>query len=383
MRLSCWVAVAAGSGLAGGWLGYPVALRFLFRKRPIAPGSAGEAEAGSLGVVIATRDAPDLIRARLLDVRSGAPGRAPLDIVVGVDRAGPHALAEYERTCGELGRFVAGDAPGGKACTLNAAVRASTSPLLVFTDSRQEFARDAIARLVLPFSDPQVGGVTGTLRLADEAPTSALLRVFWAYELVLRRLESAVRGVVAVTGAIHALRRELWVPLPPGFICDDLFIPMQAARRGYRVVASAESIALDRRSFTRGEEFRRKVRTLTGMIQFCLACPWALNPFQNPLWWQFVCHKLLRLATPYLLALGSAAALHCAGASLAGTLVGLLLAALLLGLLALVPRTAALQRLYSQVLSAGYLLAAPVVATLHAVRGDWDVWKSRKDLERP
>jgi hypothetical protein len=79
-------------------------------------------------------------------------------------------------------------------------------------------------------------------------------------------------------------------------------------------------------------------------LQFCALCPWALLPLRSPLWGQFVCHKLLRLATPYLVLLSAGSALAC------------------------------LRTLASFWILLGYLFAAPVVATLHALRGNWDVW---------
>ena len=45
------------------------------------------------------------------------------------------------------------------------------------------------------------------------------------------------------------------------------------------------------------QEFRRKVRTLTGVLQLCAWLPRLLVPIRNPVWVQFVSHKLLRLLT--------------------------------------------------------------------------------------
>ncbi|HTL05143.1 MAG TPA: glycosyltransferase, partial [Gemmatimonadales bacterium] len=371
--LFCLLAAVAGGSLLLGWVGYPWVLRLLTtgRRRLVPP---AEPVPGGVSVVIATREPPEQVRDRVRNVRESVLPGSPLEIVVAVDQSVLERLVEYRTCCEGLARVVPGDAPGGKACNLNAAVRESAHSLLVFTDSAQAFRPDAIARLVACFDDGTVGAATGTLDFGSAAPTSPLLHRFWSYELHLRERESLLDSVVAVTGAIYAMRRSLWMPLPAGLICDDLFVPMQVVRQGRRVVASTESIAVDERRFTRVQEFRRKVRTLTGMIQFCVLCPWALLPWRNRIWGQFVCHKLLRLSTPYLLVLTGLGLALCVPVPrwLWGTLAAVALTLALLVLLA--PAASRPRRLGRQLVWAGYLLIAPLAATLNALRGNWDVW---------
>jgi hypothetical protein len=103
-----------------------------------------------------------------------------------------------------------------------------------------------------------------------------------------------------VTGALYAIRRELFPVLPEGLILDDLAVPMVVVGSGYRVLFEPASSAYDQAAPQAGE-FRRKVRTLAGNLQLVWLQPWLLNPLRNRLWWQFVSHKLLRLAVPWAL----------------------------------------------------------------------------------
>ncbi len=48
------------------------------------------------------------------------------------------------------------------------------------------------------------------------------------------------------------------------------------------------------------QEFHRKVRTLIGNYQLLQLAPWILKR-PNPLRFQFICHKLLRLLVPFAL----------------------------------------------------------------------------------
>ncbi len=109
-------------------------------------------------------------------------------------------------------------------------------------------------------------------------------------------------SVVGVTGAIYAIRKELYAEIPAGTILDDVFVPMRVVKAGKRVVFQPSAIARDTLFSQKGKEFSRKVRTLTGNYQLLSLEPWLLSP-RNPLLFRFISHKLLRLLVPLFLAL--------------------------------------------------------------------------------
>jgi len=141
----------------------------------------------------------------------------------------------------------------------------------------------------------------GWLGAAAGAGASDALGIYWKIEKVVRKLESASGSVVGVTGAIYAIRRELYVEIPQGTILDDVFVPMNVARMGKRVVFQSSAIARDRIFSKKGKEFARKVRTLSGNYQLLQLAPWILSR-SNPIRFEFVSHKLLRLVVPFALA---------------------------------------------------------------------------------
>jgi biofilm PGA synthesis N-glycosyltransferase PgaC len=192
---------------------------------------------------------------------------------------------------------------GGKARALNEAVNHATGKILVFLDARQSLEPNAIAELTSCFADPTVGAVSGELLLEDSGGHSQEgLGIYWKIEKMVRKLESASGSVVGVTGAIYAIRREFYIAIPPDTILDDVFVPMNVARQGKRVVFEPAAIARDRLFSEKGKEFSRKVRTLTGNYQLLQLAPWLLST-SNPLLFRFVSHKLLRLLIPVLLPL--------------------------------------------------------------------------------
>jgi biofilm PGA synthesis N-glycosyltransferase PgaC len=123
--------------------------------------------------------------------------------------------------------------------------------------------------------------------------------LYWQYEKLIRRSESAIASVVGATGSIYAVRRELYVPLAPNTLLDDFLVPMRIVLAGYRVVFLRAARAFDFSSATTSREFSRKVRTLAGNFQAVAMEPRLLDPRANPVLFQFVSHKLLRLVVPY------------------------------------------------------------------------------------
>ena len=70
---------------------------------------------------------------------------------------------------------------------------------------------------------------------------------------------------------------------------------------GYRVVFNERARAFDRAAADADAESRRKVRTLAGNYQILWLEPRLLLPWRNPVWLQYVSHKLGRLVVPYAL----------------------------------------------------------------------------------
>jgi biofilm PGA synthesis N-glycosyltransferase PgaC len=197
----------------------------------------------------------------------------------------------------------------GKAAALNAAVLHARHPILVFADARQRFAPDAIRRLVAAFSQPGVGAVSGELVIDCEEDEGAAehstigdgVGAYWKYEKWIRRNEALVGSSIGVTGAIYAMRRWLWQPLPADAILDDVLGPMRIVQRGYRILFEPAARAFDRTASDATTELRRKTRTLAGNFQLLRYEPRLIIPGHNPVWLQFVSHKLARLLVPYAL----------------------------------------------------------------------------------
>ncbi len=294
MRWIFWICFAL-TGYA--YLGYPVCLACFARKRPFRRGAATP----GVSILIAARNEQDRLPAKLSNLAELDYPADRLQILIASD-------GSTDRTAAILAEHAPAVQPvllpvsAGKAAALHQAADLATGEILVFLDVRQRVEPDALRALVAPFADPAVGAVSGELLLASADGGGDALGLYWRIEKAVRRLESASGSVVGVTGAIYAVRRELYTGSPPGTILDDVFVPMQVARAGKRVVFEPAAIARDRIFAEPGKEFSRKVRTLTGNYQLLRIAPWLLTP-RNPLLFRFVSHKLARLLVPLWLVL--------------------------------------------------------------------------------
>ncbi len=374
--MSGWLLLGgiSAAALVLAWYVYPTATIAAGERRS-APAPAPVDREALVSALVATRAAPGAVRARLEDLVQGDWPAHRLELIVAVD--GDPAPYRFEGLSPAPHRVlvVAADAPGGKASALNAGVRAATGRILVFTDTEQRFARDAIPRLAAALGPPGFGAVSGALRIGNEQSAGSLLARYWRMERRLRAAEARVHSTIGVSGSIYAMRPALWTPLPAGLILDDLWVPLRLILDGHRVGFEPDAMAEDTRTTTRDQEFTRKVRTLTGNLQIVAWMPALLAPWRNPVWIQFLCHKLLRLATPYALAGVAAGTLGVAFALTPRVGWMLVLAALgVMGAVLVWPgRPGARLR---HALAWGITMqAAIVVATWNGLRGRWDVWK--------
>ena len=262
----------------------------------------------------------------------------------------------------------------GKASALNRGMALAHGEIIVFTDARQDLQRDALRHLVSNFADPSVGCVSGELMLEDggRGGSGKGVGIYWALEKKMREWEGALGSTVGATGALYAMRRELVVPLPPATLLDDVYLPLQVARNGKRVIFDPRARAFDHTVATE-KEFRRKVRTLTGNYQLLRLAPWLLSR-ENPLKFEFVSHKLFRLWVPFALLALLASSFFLASPFYRVLLVFQVVFYGLGGAALLRPRLAFLRRA-GEVASAFLVLnSAAAVALVYFLKGKKEVW---------
>jgi len=300
--LMIWAFWIAAGVIAYTYVGYVcwLRLRMLWRSRPVLRGSMIPA----VSVVMIVRNEENALETKLRNLTQLNYPSDRCQIVVVSDGSTDkteeilHNWARDPRITVVLNQI-----SQGKALGLNDAIQAAYGEVVLFTDARQEIEPDALRLMMENFADPAVGCVSGELMLGDpsEGESGRGMSLYWRIEKQVRELEAASDSVVGATGAIYAVRRELLPTVPPGTILDDVYIPMQVVRQGKRVIFDARARAWDLPSLGAAREFSRKVRTLSGNYQLVQLAPWLLRR-ENPIRFEFVSHKLMRLAVPFALA---------------------------------------------------------------------------------
>lgn len=315
MRTLFWISAVI---VAYVYVGYPLLLAAWARVSGRTPRKSSGGPWPAISIVLAARNEGSRLGGRIRNLLE-TPYPGPREILVVSDGSTDETTAVV-RSYGSAVSLIELP-PGGKPAALNSGVAAASGDIIVFADARQRFSPDALMHLVANFADPDVGGVTGELVLdaelaapiasPDGEPRSAQsadstvgdgVGLYWRYEKWLRRHESLVWSTLGATGAIYAMRKTLWRPLPHDTLLDDVLAPMRAVLAGKRIVFDERARAFDRTSPDAAAESRRKVRTLAGNYQILAHEPRLVVPFLNPVWIQYVSHKIGRLLIPWALA---------------------------------------------------------------------------------
>jgi len=370
MKLLFWLSLAL---IFVAYAAYPIWLYFRarFRPRPVRRASIFP----RVTILLAVHNEQKYLRAKLHNLAALDYPADRVEVIVVSDGSTDETdkiLTAWENA---NQRTVILPSHHGKATALNHGVAGAKGEIIFFTDARQTIASDALKNLVANFGDSSVGCVSGELIIGPDPniASSRGIGLYWRLEKKIRYWEGLAGSTVGATGAFYAVRRNLLVPLPQETILDDVYIPFQVVRQGRRVVFEPKALAWDDLVPSPKQEFRRKVRTLIGNYQLLQLAPWVLRR-SNPLRFQFICHKLLRLLVPFALAgvLVSTLWLRHGMYELALVLQIVLFA--LATLTALHAKIGFLSRLSSISLAFIVLNAAAVVAFIYFITGKKAVW---------
>ncbi|HEX6687302.1 MAG TPA: glycosyltransferase [Solirubrobacterales bacterium] len=312
-------------------LAYPLVLRVLvgMRRRPtLSPGSWDEPP--SVSLIVAAFDEEEVIAAKVANALALDYPRERLELIVASDGSADETVERARAAAADLVL----DLPrGGKVAAQNAAAERAAGEILAFSDANSAWAPDALRHLVEPFADPAVGYACGQVRFLDAAGGN-LEGSYWRYEMAVRELESGLAGVTAGNGAIYAVRRASYIPLPPAG-SHDLSFPFLLAKRGQRSLYVPWAGAEEKMVPTLEGELARKRRMMIGIWDIVVGEGMLRVGGYPPLYaFEIASHRLLRYATPLLHVVAFAANLALLGggwiywATLVAQL-GLLTAALL------------------------------------------------------
>ena len=298
-QLTFWFSII---GVAYIFVGYPVLVFVMSRCRPLR--TQKKVNTSPISVVIVAFNEATRLPQKIASVLGSDDAHLIQEILVASDGSTDNTAEVIASLNEPRVKLLAFAERRGKPSVLNEAIPQCENELIVLTDARQDLDRRAIAELAANFADETVGVVSGELvfKAAGNTTTAAHgIGIYWKYEKFIRTHEGRFRSVPGATGALYALRRSLFRPIPPQTILDDVVIPMQAIAAGTRCLFEPAAIAYDLPSDSTSKESIRKRRTIAGAAQLMVNHPGWLLPWRNPIWLEFVSHKLARLVSPVLL----------------------------------------------------------------------------------
>jgi len=291
------------SALVYAYFGYPVMLFILSRsiKRDPVPGVGLYP---SVTMIIAAYNEAKVIGGKLQNCL--ALNYPKINFIVASDGSSDATNAMVETLAESDARVRLLALPrGGKACAINAAMAEATGEIVVFSDANTIYEPESVSKLVPFFADAQVGCVSG--RLAYKNPALVISgegeSAYWRYEMGLKRMESRLGYVAGASGAIYALRRDLFKPLPAGTINDDFLISMRVVQRGYKSIYVESAIGYEEVAPDVSGEFRRHVRDGSGHYLAIAHLAGLLNPFLGMRAYIYWSHRILRWLAPFILIL--------------------------------------------------------------------------------
>lgn len=308
---TCFWCSAAGVGYC--YVGYPILIwaAARFRQGRQTPPALADADLPGISLLIAAHNEAGVIESRIQNALALDYPHDRLEVVIASDGSDDGTTEVCGAYAGRI-RLLAFPNRRGKAETLNAAIPQLRGDLIVLSDANTAMDGQALRNLARWFVDTSVGAVCGRLILEDPATGGNADGVYWRYETFLKTCEGRLGGPLGANGAIYALRRNLFSPLPPGTIVDDFVMPLTAKlRSGCCIVYDTDAVAREESAPDIRAEFRRRARIGAGAFQ-SLATLW---PLLSPRYgWTALAlwsHKVLRWLCPLLLvcALFTAAAL--------------------------------------------------------------------------
>jgi len=192
----------------------------------------------------------------------------------------------------------------GKAETLNRTIPKAKNEIIVLSDANAFFKKDAIQKLVRNFGDVRVGAVCGRLCFDNNGNNKKIGELegfYWKYETFLKRIEGSRGSLLGANGAIYAIRKSLFTPVPSDTIVEDFLIPMKILEKDYKVLYEPEAIAYEETAKGIVQEMARRVRIGAGDFQSLFLTWRLLNPLHGFSSFAFWSHKVLRWVAPFLL----------------------------------------------------------------------------------
>lgn len=192
----------------------------------------------------------------------------------------------------------------GKTHAQNQGIKQANGEVVMFSDATAVYHSKALLYMAGNYQDATVGAVSGRYKYFDpteESATGLGSMAFWNYENLIKTLQSRIYTITGCCGCIYSVRKEAYTELPADII-SDLVQPLQAIKKGYRVLFEDRALAYEETTQSTSEEFSMRVRVVTRAMRGLLSVSDLLQPWKHA-WtaFQLWSHKVMRWMVPLFL----------------------------------------------------------------------------------
>lgn len=263
--------MALGLVLFGFYFGYFILMRH--KAKGWKPLHASGNFTPSVSIVVPTYNEEDMIVHKLKNLMEQDYPSNEVEVIV-IDSASEDGTVEL------LVRFIK-DIKGlklklireserkGKASALNNVLKHCAGEVVIITDVDATWEEDTLKKIVLNFSNPNVGAVTGRQILLnpDQSLATKVEKTYRSIFEVLRLGESFLDSTPIFNGPLMAFRLDLLEPIPEDSIADDSQLAVKIRKKGFKSVYDPCAVFYECAPPSFKSRFVQKVRRGQGLIQ--------------------------------------------------------------------------------------------------------------------
>lgn len=197
----------------------------------------------------------------------------------------------------------------GKPGIINKLTEQAKGNILVLTDAKVFLSSSTLFELITHFRNPDIHIVGGNIlnEKISKDGISQQEKAFMSREITMKYQEGLIWGkTIGIYGAIYAIRKTSYTPVPGSFAVDDFFITMNALVNRQKAIINKNALTREEVPNEIRAEFKRKVRISAGNFQNLAYFLHALWPPFSGLSFAFFSHKVIRWFGPFLILLAYA-----------------------------------------------------------------------------
>jgi len=269
----------------------------------VSPVIVGSSDLPAVTLIISAYNEENVIRQKIENSMNLDYPRDKLEIIVVSDNSTDNTDDIVKEFVSRGVILKAASVRRGKTAGLNDAVSMASGDIVVFTDADSMFEVNAILEMTRFYSNSEVGAVTGSTNYIDHKNGEMVVTssLYTRLERLTKKLESKIGSCVGADGAIFSIRKSLYLHLNDDDI-NDLVIPLNIVRQGYRVIYSDNVLCTEEPSITAVSAFSRQARITNRTLRALFRRLYLLNVIKYPLFsFELLSHKFIRLSVPFFL----------------------------------------------------------------------------------